>query len=169
MALVDRVLRALDRVAAASAYAGGMLLAGIALFMAADVALRYLFNRPIFGAQDLIELALVVIVFSAVAYCGRAEGHVAVDLFFTRMSSQARRRADLAMKLLAASVLALLTWRSGARALSFDAGDATNLLQVPRWPFYGAIAVGSALYAVVLLAEIAFMLRDRRMQSGQQA
>lgn len=152
MGVLDRIVRGL-------ALAGGALLALMAALMTAEAVLRYGFNRPVLGAQDVFELASVVIVFAAIAYCGRADGHVAVDLFFTRMGAGARRLSDAIVKTGSLAIVGLLAWQAGARALAFDPGDATNLLNIPRWPFYAVIAVGAGLYALVLAIELAALLR----------
>lgn len=157
MAPLDRLVRWL-------AMAGGALLALMAALMTAEAVLRYGFNRPVLGAQDVFELASVLIVFAAIAYCGRADGHVAVDLFFARLGPGGRRLADVLVKAVSFAIVALLAWQTGLRALALDPGDATNLLQIPRWPFYAAIAIGAGLYALVLLLELAALLRGRTLR-----
>lgn len=37
-------------------------------------------------------------------------------------------------------------------------GDATNMLALPIWPFYGLMALGLALTVVVLLIQIVLLL-----------
>lgn len=151
------LLAALDRAADALAYLGGLVLVSIALLMTLDVALRAL-GAPLFGALDLVQLALVLVVFAGVAHCGRGGGHVAVDLFFTRMGPRTAFVADLAMKIVAMAVLGLLAWRLGQRAWAADAGEASNLLAIPRWPFYAFAAAGTALYVAMLACEALLML-----------
>ncbi|MGH7002638.1 MAG: TRAP transporter small permease, partial [Alphaproteobacteria bacterium] len=150
-------LAALDRAAGALAYLGGAILVLIAVFMTVDVALRAL-GAPLFGARDLVQYGLVLVVFAGIAHCGRTGGHVAVDLFFTRMGPRTAFAADLLMKLVSLAVLALLAWRLGLRAWTADAGEASNLLQIPRWPFYAFASGGTALYVILLACEIALLV-----------
>lgn len=159
----------LARAARLLAYLGGAVLALLALFMTVDVALRAL-GMPIFGALDLVQLALVVVVFAGIAHCGREDGHVAVDLFFTRLGPRAAFAAGLVVNLAALLVLALLAWRMGLRAWSAGAGDASNLLEVPRWPFYAFAALGTALYVAMLaLDTLALALRGPRPPAPPRA
>lgn len=150
--MAERALVQLERAARALALLGGVLLVALAAFMTVDVALRAL-GAPLFGALDLVQLGLVVVVFAGIAHCGRTDGHVAVDLFFTRLGPRAAFAAELLVKLAALAILALLAWRMGWRAWTAAASDVSNLLQVPRQPFYAFAAAGIALYAAILVLE----------------
>ena len=77
--LLDRAEAQFDRAIRWLAIVGGLVLVGIVVLTVVDVLLRK-FHEPIFGRQNISELALLVIVFFALAYCGRVKGHVAVDL-----------------------------------------------------------------------------------------
>ena len=151
------LLAALDRAAGALAYLGGAVLVLLALFMTLDVVLRAL-GAPLFGTLDLVQSGLVLVVFAGIAHCGRGGGHVAVDLFFTRMGPRAAFAADLAVKLVALAVLGLLAWQLGARAWSAEGGDASNLLRLPRWPLYAFAAAGTGLYVTLLACEAALSI-----------
>ncbi len=143
----DRLLRWL-------ALLGGVVLVGIVLLTVADVALRKLANAPIFGAQNITELALLVVVFASIAHCGREGGHVAVDLIGNALSAGALRVSGVLVNLVGAAMLGVLSWRAVAAAQHAMAIDRTsNLLAIPHWPFYYVIVVGSALYALVQLIE----------------
>ena len=38
-------------------------------------------------------------------------------------------------------------------------GDATNMLAIPLWPFYALIVLGAALYATMLVIQVADLWR----------
>ena len=150
----------IDRLARALALAAGAILIGLVLLTVADVGLRYLFDAPIFGAHDITELGLILVVFGAMAYCGRSGGHVAVDVMGQWMGPRLRRRADVAVAALAAATFGVLAWRAAVSALdAAAAGEASNLLTLPYAPFYWVIALGAALYAVALAADALAHLR----------
>ncbi len=143
--LFDRVVRRLALVG------GGVLLAMVGLTVA-DVALRKLANAPIFGAQNISELALLVVVFAAIPYCGRVNGHVAIDLI-GGLSPRVLRITDALVNLVGAAVFVVLAWRAlRAAGQAMEIGRVSNLLAIPHWPFYGVIALGAMLYAVVQLS-----------------
>ena len=64
------------------------------------MTLRYVFNAPLFGGQDVAELALLTTVALAVAYCGRSGGHVAVDLIGGKLRPRFARVMDTIVRLL---------------------------------------------------------------------
>ena len=144
----------LDRIARWLAIFSGVVLVALTLLTVADVGLRYLFNSPIFGAHDLMQLGLVIVVFGGLAYAGRSGGHVAVDVFTQFMSPAFARWTDFVLRILAASVFVILAWRSWVNGLDAALyGEASNLLFVAHSPFYQAIALGAGLYAVILVIQ----------------
>ncbi len=144
----------IDRLARGLALAAGAVLVALVLLTVADVGLRYLFDAPIFGAHDVTELGLVLVVFGAMAFCGRSGGHVAVDVMGRWMGPRLSRWADALVAALAAATFAVLAWRAAVSAFEAAAlGESSNLLSIPYAPFYGVIALGAVLYALVLLAD----------------
>ena len=153
-ALIERLLVGLDRVSRVIAYASGIGLMALMGLTTADVVMRYVFSAPVFGAQDVSELILLVVVFLALAYCGRQGGHVAVDLVVGRFSAPARRWTDAAVRLAGGLMMVVLAWRAWLAGLDAAAmEDTSNLLAIPYRPFYVVMAAGAALYALVLLVE----------------
>lgn len=153
-----RALAALDRMIRGLALAAGGVLIGLALFTVFAAAMRYLFNAPIEGVLDYSKMALVVVVFLAIAYCGRSGGHVAVDLFVDMLGRGLARRIEIAVKLVSSAVFAVLAWQSHRAA--FDAIEyleATDTKNIPHAPFLWIIALGSVLYCLVLALEAAIL------------
>ena len=134
-------------------------LGGVTLFLlmgltVVAVVMRYIFNAPILGAQDLSELSLVLVVFLGLPYCGWTRGHVAVDLISTFVPA-ARLRFTDAVVFFTSGVLFLYvawqTWTQGLDALEY--GDASNLVEIPYFPFFCVATLGTAVYAVVLFVQ----------------
>jgi len=145
--LVDRILRGL------ALLSGGVLLAMTGLTVV-DVTLRYVFNAPLFGGQDIAELALLSVVALAVAYCGRSGGHVAVDLIGGILSRGVERVLDVFVRLLSAGILSVIVWRCFVNGLdAADYGEASNLPNIPYLPAYFALSAGFAVYVAVLVLE----------------
>lgn len=168
--LADRALAVLDRAARALAYAAGVLLILLALLTVADVLLRWLWNAPIYGTQDLSEMGLVLVVFGAVAYCGRAGGHVAVDLFVGFLGRRARRASELLVRLASVAIFAVLSWQMFRRGATAMAYDVTNLIEIPRAPFYYFVGFGAGLYGLVLVFEfLALLVRPSDVRPGDEA
>ncbi len=164
-----RALTFLERPIRLIAIVSGLTLMAIAGLTVTDVALRYLFDSPIFGAQDIAELALAVVVFLAAPYCGRTDGHVAVDVVVEWLSPRITRWTDAGVKAIGSAVFVALAWRCWLSGLDAgEYGEATNLLGIAHQPFYVVIAGGALLYALILALEalvLAFGGKPERMTS----
>ena len=138
------------------AYAAGAALLWLMLLTVVAVVMRYVFNAPILGAQDISELSLAVVVFLGIPYCGWTGGHVAVDLISTVVGEQRLRYTDTLMRLLGAVLFSVVAWqamRQGLGALEY--GEASNLVEIPHHPFVFLMSFGWLLFALVLLLQAA--------------
>lgn len=158
-----RFLQWLDRtVRAVALWGGGLMLVGLMGLTVVDVALRYLFDSPVFGARDAAKLMLLILVAFSVAYSARTGGQISIEVFSRMMGPRVLRWTEVFVRFVAAAMLLVLTWRlwqSGRNAGRF--GEASLALQIPFKPFYFILAVGMLLYAAVLLAEIPLYIRGR--------
>lgn len=138
------------------AYAAGAALLWLMLLTVVAVVMRYVFNAPILGVQDISEVSLAVVVFLGIPYCGWTGGHVAVDLIASVVGESRLRYTDALMRLLGAVLFGVVAWqamRQGLDALEY--GDATNLVDIPHHPFMFLMSFGWLLFAGVLLLQSA--------------
>ncbi|WP_346897667.1 TRAP transporter small permease [uncultured Roseibium sp.] len=139
-----------------SSLALGLLL--IATF--AGVIMRYVFGAPILGSNEVIQLASVVLVMLAMPTAARDEIHIRVDVFDEKIGRYGRLLGDFLSRGISIYILSMLTLRSWTKlADAAEFGDATNMLEIPLWPFYGLLVAGAALYALVLLLQLIDILR----------
>ncbi len=137
------------------ALASGLLLAGIMLLTTLDVALRYLANAPLFGAQELTELGMIALIVLAMPYCGATGGHIRVDVLDRALGPTGRLVSDMITGLIGLAILGILVWRTVDKAVdAAEYDDLINMLAIPVWPFYGLIALGFAGYAVVIARDL---------------
>lgn len=124
------------------------------------VIMRYFFQTPILGSDEIIQLVSIALVMLAMPGTAQRDGHVRVDVFDEHIGVWGRFIGDLFSRAVGVYLMYLLTWRSwlGLReALEYN--DLSNMLRVPFWPFYGLMALGSALFAVVLVLQIVDLIR----------
>lgn len=155
------MLRALDtlagRVIALSAFLGTLGLLTEVVVILADVTGRF-FGAPIRGAQDITQMAMVVLVFGGMALCDRQGGHIAVDLFERHFPDWANRLGDILSALLGAAIFLGIAWTMWESSfISRMLRSATNIIGLPKvWFQYYVIvsslitAFGMALRALVL-------------------
>ncbi|WP_290890018.1 TRAP transporter small permease [Hoeflea sp.] len=141
----------------ASSLALGVLL----LMTFAGVVMRYFFNAPILGNNEIIELASVVVVMLAMPSAAQKNMHIRVDVFDGPIGAFGRFAGDILTRGISIYLLALLGWRAwGKLADAAEYGDVTNMLSIPLWPFYGLLVLGAALYAIVLAIQLVDILRS---------
>jgi TRAP-type transport system small permease protein len=127
----------------------------------AGVVMRYFFNAPILGNNEIIELASVVLVMLAMPGAARQEMHIRVDVFDRLIGAFGRLAGDILARGVSIYLLLLLGWRAwGKLADAAKYGDATNMLSLPLWPFYGLLVLGASLYALVLFIQLVDIIRS---------
>jgi len=156
--MFDRFLRAL-------AVGAGIVLLGLLGLVLFDVVMRYALRLPFLGAYEMSELAMVLIVFLALPYCGATGGHVAVDVLSPILDRPALRWLNAAIHLAGAILMAVIAWQTTLYAIgSAQRGEATNMLKIAKYPFELVAAASSAVFAVVLLVLAWRALRSSRSE-----
>ncbi|MFZ1101985.1 MAG: TRAP transporter small permease [Hyphomicrobiaceae bacterium] len=142
------------------ALGGGVVLMMLMGYTVLDVVLRYLFNRPFSGSLEITEFAMSVIVFLGIAYCGFTGGHVAVDILDRPLQNPKLRFVPVLLTLASAVLFAAIAWLTAAEALT-SMQRVSNMVRWPHWPFQMTVALGSGVYAVVLLVQTVEVLRGK--------
>jgi TRAP-type transport system small permease protein len=129
-----------------------IFLAGMMLLTVADVTLRAVFNTPIRGVYELVELLLAATFFVALPAVFLRDDHIVVNLFDASLprSVPLLKRINAA---LAAIVLGVIAWQGLlAAADSFAFNDVTADLGIPRYWHWTALLVGVVASAVAACA-----------------
>ncbi|MCA0871506.1 TRAP transporter small permease [Seohaeicola saemankumensis] len=151
-----------DRADTWLALTASVVLAAMMIFVFAGAILRYAFNAPIHGGNEVVELASVAVVMLGIPYCTRRDAHVRIDLLDPLLGRSGRAFGDALYRVIGIVVLGFLVRAYVARtldALEFD--DRTNMIGIPVWPFYALICAGMGLYALILLVQLIGQITDR--------
>ncbi|WP_425051545.1 TRAP transporter small permease [Psychromarinibacter sp. S121] len=131
------------------------------------------FGAPLYGSQDVTTMAMVILVFGAMALCDRNGGHISVDLLEHRFPNWLNRVFDVAAALIGAVIFAGLAWAVLESAkLSVMLNLSTNLIKLPKaWFQYAlsAFAVITALGMLLRAVELTFTGRDVRKEGTPEA
>ena len=162
-------MRLLARVAA---YAGGVLLAALALMTVTSILGRRftaLGLGPITGDYELVAHGVALAVFAFLPWCQMERGHVSVGLLADALPARAKAALGLvadALVALAAGVILVQLWRGfgekfpyGSDALRAALGmgpkpffpETTYELEIPVWIPYGVAVALAALFAATAL------------------
>lgn len=161
--MLDAFERGFERFLRLLAYAGGLVLAGLALLIIYEIGARYFFGRPFRGGFEMTELAMSVIVACGLPYTAIKRGHVSVDIFAKWLDRPAMRWLNFLVHAIGAVVLGLLAWQAFGYAFrSYGYGDVSNMMRIPKYPFQFAIAFSAMLFTIVLVIEALKALRPRQ-------
>ena len=127
-------------------------LCGMSLITVVDATGRYFFNSPLTGSVELIELLMILVIFSSIPLVSHGRSHIRVDIFHLFGSGRARQIQERATQLLSAGVSTLLAYATHLKAQSvMEYGDMTQMLSVSLAPFVYLMVVLLALDALLHL------------------
>jgi len=119
-----------------------------------DVFARWI-NRPVRGNIDTAELLLIPAVFFAMAYTHKLDGHIRVEILYTRMSTRVKGIVDSIRLFIATGVYGVMIWSMANRVwrivTSPDPGPITIGLAIPIYPLLIVVVVGFILLCLELL------------------
>lgn len=129
------------------------------LLTVADVVARSLFNLPIHGVYDLVELTLACTIFLALPAVFLRDEHVVVDLA-DHMVPRAVRWLRAAAASVTTALLAVMGWQMIGPALDTLAfGDVTADLALPRIWYWVPVLAGVGLSGIATVVMLARELR----------
>ena len=129
-----------------------VMLSAMVLLTFADVAGRRLFNTPVFGANDVTEHLMALIIFTGLPLLTARRGHLSIDLFDHWLLQPRWRAWHKAVDVLIAAVLGLIAWEYFvAIREAHDINEVSPALTIPRAWMYSYIAFTTAIAAVVAL------------------
>jgi TRAP-type C4-dicarboxylate transport system permease small subunit len=128
-----------------------------------DVTGRKFFAHPIYGAYEITEFMMGVLIFSALPLVTARENHVTIDVFDHFIAPAIGRWQRFVVNLASTVVLAFLGWRLWILSAShLRTHEVTMTLHIPHGPFSRAFAVLAILAAVACLVVTIEHLRRAR-------
>jgi TRAP-type C4-dicarboxylate transport system permease small subunit len=119
-----------------------------------DVFARWI-NRPVPGNLDTAELLLIPAVFFAMAYTHKLDGHIRVEILYTRLSTRGKGIMDSITLFIATGVYGVMIWSMANRVwriiASPDPGPITIGLAIPIFPLLIIIVVALIVLCLELL------------------
>ncbi len=125
-------------------------------FATAEILGRYIFNNPIPGHVEIVELIMAGVVFFGIAYTERVGGHVRMELFVTKvLKGRAYHIAEVITATLSLFVyIVILVYTFKFALFSYQIGDVTVYINWPTWPSKFAIPLGSLFLCIRFAIEI---------------
>jgi tripartite ATP-independent transporter DctM subunit len=123
----------------------------MACLVALDVVMRYIFNSPIRGAWEIVELSLVVVVFTSIAYAYTMNMHVNIDILLLHLSDKTKLILNSTTSFLGLCLFVLFVWYSFADFLKkIEIHMESMILGLPHYPFALLVPIGCLLLCFML-------------------
>ena len=151
-----------DKVSLFSAKVVGGLLMAMMVLTCADIFLRFFLTKSIVGTVEIEgNYFMAAVVFLPLAYgMTSRRGHIRVEIFTSRLPSQARNGLELFSLILSLCVSGLVTVYGFAGAWrSWKAGETMVNIALPIWPGRSFVAVGGILLCLQMMVKMVHLLK----------
>ncbi len=149
--MLNRIDHGIDLINQFLKYVAAALLLFVAVLIAFDVVMRFIFNKPVIGIAEIVANGIVIIAFLQLSYAVRIGGMLRSELLLNRLGTSGKAILETVVSALGAVLFGLIAWASWSpmmkaiRTLEFE-GHAS--FQVPVWPVK-VIIVSCAILAVL--------------------
>jgi tripartite ATP-independent transporter DctM subunit len=159
LAQIDRLDRLATIAARRLASLGVVVILLIALGTLIGVLMRWAFNHPITGYDEVVEMGIAVAVAATFPFCAASRGNLTIDILANRFGPKLSPRLECFGAFALLLFYVLLAWQVGAYAAQLQGqGQSTIYLGMPMAPFIWAVAVflaaAAAAQALVCAIEV---------------
>ena len=124
------------------------------MFAVAQVFSRKLFNYPLWGYVDIVEIVMVTFAFLGISYCQRLGGHVRMELLVRRLGGRTLWIFEILGTVVALGIILVLLWYGFTHFLrAFQLGDSTIDREIILWPAKLVIPIAFSVLAARLLIQ----------------
>jgi len=121
----------------------------------AQIVLRSVFNSPIAGYIDLVELSMASMAFLGAAYCQRLGAHIRMEILIGRFRGRILWILESVGIVVALFIIAVLIWYGWGHFLrSYQLGDSTIDAEYPVWPSKLLVPIAFTVWWLRLLIQL---------------
>lgn len=160
----ERMLAAVDefwfKIESALNLLAAFFIFGIMLLGVVQVIGRSVFNQPVRGYVDIVEVSITVFAFLAISYCQRLAGHVRMEIIIGRFKGRSlwiTETFGTIVTMFIVLVLMMYGWDHFMRAWSI--GDSSIDVDITLWPSKLLVPMAFAMLTVRLTIQLIGFLR----------
>ena len=154
---LNRVIGIFDRVGVFSKWIniiGAAVIFLISGLVFVDVIMR-LFDRPIRGVTELVEVMVITAVFFGVAHTYNEKGHIGIDLITSKLSDKGRLVQGFVTNLIGLGLFAIITWRTLVQTLFYAENNVMHgYVAIPVTPFSAIIVLGCTVLCLLMIRDL---------------
>lgn len=146
---IDRVVSKIEDL---FTYVAATFIFILMFFLCGEVVGRYVFNAPIPGAIDWVEVWMATFAFLGAAYCQRLGGHVRMEMIISKLHGKTLWWIEffaVSVAFVYVCIIVNHSFKHFLRAIEF--GDSTIDIQLVTWPSKLIVPVALTLLAIRLL------------------
>lgn len=139
--------------------------AALAIFLlmvlgTSQIVLRSVFNSPIAGYIDMVELSMAGMAFLGAAYCQRLGSHIRMEILVGRLRGRWLWGFEVFGTVIALAIIGVLIWYGfGHFMRSFELGDTTIDAEFPVWPSKLLVPIAFTLWFIRLFIQLTGSIR----------
>jgi len=144
--------RFLFRIEQAFALIAALCIFALMMIAVGQIVARKLFNAPLFGYIDMVELSMTTFAFLGIAYAERLGAHIRMEIVIGYFKGRAQWLAEAVGVLIALFVMGVLVYYGYEHAMrAYTSGDSTIDAMYPWWPSKMMVPVAFSLLWLRLL------------------
>jgi len=151
---MEKVRKVMDKITTGVSYLGlvGCLFAMMVTTI--DVILGLFTTSRVYGANEYVEIAMVVIMYFGFAYTQMKEGHVRVDMFVNKFPPKVRCVVNGVIMVIVTFFSVLVTIQTFKQLTTYmKNGLSFSVTHIPYWPLEVIMFIG------MILLTLCFLLR----------
>ncbi len=155
--LLSRLDQFLYKIETVFCLIGGLAVFSLMILAVISVTGRHLFNQPLSGYVDWIEIIMPVIAFLGISFSQRLGGHIRMDILIMNLKGRPLWIVELISSIIILILILLLLWGSWAHFLrSFD-------MSAPLWSRDSSVDIGLPIWPAKLIVPLAFFILVMRL------
>jgi C4-dicarboxylate transporter, DctQ subunit len=152
--------RALFRIEQGFALIAALCIFALMMIAVFQIAARKLFNAPLFGYIDMVEIAMTTFAFLGIAYAERLGAHIRMELIIGMFKGRAQWLAEAVGVFLGLCVMSVLIYYGYTHAMrAYHSGDSTIDALYLWWPSKMMVPIAFSLLWLRLLFSLACYVR----------
>lgn len=149
---IEAPARAATRWLALIGFAGLLILA---IMTTLDVLMRWLFDNPLHGVNDVSAVVMAVVIASCIPANLEGRKNISVDVLGAMTGPRATRLLDAFGGFVTLLFIAAMAWQFvGYTESMYDSGRRTWVLALPLWPWWTAATAFLWFAALIQLANV---------------
>ncbi len=136
-----------------------VVLVAMMMLSVADVFMRYVFNHPIDGTAEMVEIMMICLLMG-MAGCAIEGRHIKVDVIIERLPEKVVALMDVIMMILGIGVSGILMWQGYWQGIfQLRYGVSSSMLRIPVFPFYIVLSLS---FLFLIIATVVLVIKRIR-------